>query len=107
MSNRETIEVFLQGEGIPEVQIVRIPEQSTVQELIEKAGAIAGSSHGDAVPVLFLEDGDGELSSKATLKEAGIGHRSRVHRHRCRRVDVKVNFKDDHKSHGLEVVNNN
>ncbi len=99
MSNRETIEVFLQGEGIPEVQIVRIPEQSTVQELIEKAGAIAGSSHGDAVPVLFLEDGDGELSSKATLKEAGIGHRSRVHRHRCRRVDVTVNFKDDHKSH--------
>ena len=99
MSNRETIEVFLQGEDIREVQIIRIPEGSTVQELIEKAGAIAGPSQSDAVAVLFIEDADGELSSKATLKEVGIGHRSRVHRHRCRRVDVTVNFKDDHKSH--------
>lgn len=99
MSNRETIEVFLQGEGISEVQIVRISEQSTVQELIEKAGAIVDSSRSDAVAVLFLEDSDGELSSKVTLKDVGIGHRSRVHSHRCRRVVVTVNFKDDHKSH--------
>lgn len=87
------IELFLQGEGIPEIQLIRVLRHCTVRELIEKARAIPGPlSPGDAATTLLLEDSDEELALDATLQQAGIRHRQRVHCHRCRRIEVMVNF---------------
>ncbi len=42
--------------------------------------------------VILVEGQETELSPDLTLEEARIGHRSRVHVHRCHRVEVTVNF---------------
>ena len=91
--NKETIEVFLQGEGIPEVQLIRVREDGTVRDLLKVAreSGAGATQDGEAVSV-FIEDEEQELALDSRLKDAGIKNRSRVHVHRCRRVEVTVNF---------------
>jgi hypothetical protein len=102
MSEKETIEVFLQGEGIAEVQLVKVSLDLTVRELIEKARTIGTVSECEgAVPILLVEDSDEELKPESKLAEAGIGHRHRVHCHRCRRIEVTVNYNGEHRSHSF------
>ena len=87
------IEVFLQGEGLPEIALVRVPADGTVRTIVE-----AGQAHGLRVsggkdrPVVLIEESDEPLDLDTTLEAAGIGHRSRVHVHRCRKIAVTVNF---------------
>lgn len=89
----EIIEVFLQIEGVTEVKLVRVPQNGTVRDLLEaaRANGITVPNSGENVVVL-LEDSDEVLELDKKLKEVGIGHRHRVHCHRCRRVEVTVNF---------------
>lgn len=102
MSEKQTIEVFLQGEGIAEVQLVKVSLDCTVRELIERALTIGNvSAREGADALLFVEDSDEELKPNAKLMEAGIGRRHRVHCHRCRRLEVTVNFNGEHKSHSF------
>lgn len=98
MTDKQTIEVFVQGERIPEVQLLRVLRNSIVKDLIEKVDTTSPLRDQSVKPGLFLEDATEELNVAATLEDAGIAHRSRVHRHRCRRVEVTVNFKGDHKA---------
>jgi len=93
MSERENIELFLQGEGIAEILLVRVPHDCTVRELIEKAKAEAKNlQHDGGEMALLLEDSDEEINPDARLNEASIKHRHRIHCHRCRRIEVTVNF---------------
>jgi hypothetical protein len=89
----ETIEIFLQVEGDADVKLIRVPQNGTVRDLIEAARAkgVTVPNGGENVVVL-LEDSDEVLALDKKLKEVGIGHRQRVHCHRCRRVEVTVNF---------------
>ncbi len=75
MSKEETIEIFLQGEGIPGIQILRVPDNNTVRDLIAKARAITAVplQEGETL-LLFVEDGEDGLNPDAHLKEAGVGH---------------------------------
>ncbi len=96
----KTIELFLQGEGINDVKLIRVPHDCKVRELIEKIQAEMGAAQSQTGEMfLLLEDHDNELHSDASLNEAGIGHRHRIHCHRCRRIDVTVNFNGESKSH--------
>ena len=96
----KTIELFLQGEGINDIKLIRVPSDCTVRELIEKAQAESGTArHENEAIFLLLEDRDDELNLDAKLHEAGIGHRHRVHCHRCRRIEVTVNFNGVSKFH--------
>lgn len=87
------IEIFLQGEGLPEITLVRVPANGTVRTIIE-----AGQTHGLRIAdgkdrsVVLIEASDEPLELDASLEAAGIGHRSRVHVHHCRKVAVTVNF---------------
>lgn len=91
--NKATMELFLQGEGIPEVQLIRVRQDGTVRDLLDAAreSGVGVAQNDDAIIVL-LEDEENELALDSRLKDAGIKHRSRVHVHRCRRVGVTVNF---------------
>jgi len=96
MSNKEdkeNIEIFLQGEGVPEIQLIRVPQDGTLRDVIKAAQAA-----GIAIPQggegggIFVEDSDSELGLDTRLKDAGVRHRDRLHFHRCRKVEVTVNF---------------
>jgi hypothetical protein len=89
----EVIEVFVQVEGKSPITIVRISGTATVNDLIEEAvrlGLVDPAHRGQVVGL--LEDIDDELRPTDRLDIARIGHRSRVHFHRCRRIEVTVHF---------------
>jgi hypothetical protein len=93
----ETIEVFLQGEGIRDIQLVRVPAHATVGNLLKEARRLGLPGEGGAG--VWREDDEAELDANQILAEAGVGHRSRVHCHRCHRIEVTVNFSGDHAVH--------
>jgi len=89
------LQLFVQGEGIADIQLVRVAEQSTLNELLGKLGS--AFTEADAVLaaeefIFLLEDSERELVSDKSLKELGIKNRERIHIHRCRKVKVSVNF---------------
>lgn len=93
------VELFLQGEGIPHIALVVVPEQGTVRDIIEAARAQGLRVAGADAPAVFLENQDESLPPDVSLEAAGIQTRSRVHVHTCRKVHVTVNFNAEHKSH--------
>ena len=96
--NHEEIELFLQGEGIPDITLVRVPRDGTTRDIVEAARARGLSAPDGAGAVVLVEDAEGPLAPDAPLEAAGIAHRGRVHVHRCRRVAVTVNFNADQKT---------
>jgi hypothetical protein len=95
----EDIDIFVQGEGLSRISLIRIKQDATLEDLV--AAAIAqGAYHGinGHECLVSLEEADEPLTPGVTLTSAGIGHRSRVHLHRCRKVDVTVSFNGQQKS---------
>lgn len=87
------IEIFVQGEGIPEITLLRVPDNSAVRDILTNAEAQGVRFAGDEPSlVILIEDQEMELPHDLSLEKAGIRHRSRVHIHRCRRIEVTVNF---------------
>ena len=98
----QEIDIFVQSEGSSAITIMKVRQDATVRELV--AAAVAqGAYHvadGDELQV-SLEEADEPLAPSATLAAAGIGHRSRVHLHRCHKVEVTVYFNGKDKSHAF------
>lgn len=95
---RDEIELFLQGEGIPDITLVRVPRDGTARDIIQAARAHGLSAPDGAEALVLVEDGEEPLAPEVTLEAAGVGHRGRVHVHRCRQVAVTVNFNADQKT---------
>jgi hypothetical protein len=93
------LEIFLQGEGIPQITLVRVPGEGTVRDILKAALAHGLPVEKNDIPVILIEDEDEELALDKRLDQVGIGHRSRVHVHRCRKVEVKVNFNGRQEMH--------
>ncbi len=94
-SKNNELQLFVQGEGIADIQLVRVAEQSTLRELIGKLGSAfteAGAASAADEFIFLLEDSERELASDKSLKELGIKNRERIHINRCRKVKVSVNF---------------
>lgn len=95
-SEKKEIQLFIQGEGIEEVQLVRVSEQDTLRELISKLPAVFAVtiiSVKDVAEFTFLlEDSDKELPLDKPLKNIGLTNRCRIHIHRCRKIKVSVSF---------------
>lgn len=86
------IEIFLQGEGIKDIVLLKVPQDGIVQDIVNVAKA-DGHIYGDeASYIVYLEDAENILDTKATLSAAGISHRTHVHISRCLKVKVTVNF---------------
>lgn len=90
--SEQTIELFVQGEGIGDVTLIRVPPDATIREVILKTKTECGIEAREEEIIALIEDQDKEISIDAKLSEVGIRHRHRVHLHRCRRVEVSVNF---------------
>jgi hypothetical protein len=96
------IEIFVQGEGIPEITLLRVPDNGTVRDILTSAEAqgvrFAGDEHS---LVILVEDQETELSLDLSLEDARIRHRSRVHVHRCHQLEVTINFNARQKARAL------
>ena len=88
------LQLFVQGEGIADIQLVRVAEQSTLRELAGKLGSVLTEADAAAADdfIFLLEDSERELASDKSLKELGIKNRERIHINRCCKVKVSVNF---------------
>lgn len=86
------LEIFLQGEGIPKITLVLIPSDGTVRSILETAQSHGFRLDAEDTPIVMIENSEEVLAPEKRLDKSGIGQRSRVHIHRCRRVEVSVNF---------------
>lgn len=85
------IELLAEGEGLADVEVIRLAPGSVVREIIVAVAAKGGFSPDEAF--VFLEDGDEPLDVAAIILEE---HAHRIHHvHRRPRVDVRVFYKND------------
>lgn len=96
----ESIELFVQGENVSDIELIKLPGDARVSDIVEamKAKGLAHDAGGESVAVM-LEDEEAELPLSARLRDLGIGQRRRFHCHRCRRVKVSVTFNGVEKTH--------
>jgi hypothetical protein len=85
-------ELFVQGEGMRDIALVRVPEGGTVRDVVEAARAHGLRTEDGETLSVTVENDDTELDLDASLSAAGIADRGRVHVHRCKKVAVTVNF---------------
>ena len=91
------IELFLQGEGIHKITLVKVHPKGIVADIVK-----VGYEHGLRIPedsevFIFVENTDKPLELDVKIDEAGLSPRSRVHIHRCKEVEVTVNYRRDQK----------
>ena len=96
----QEIDIFVQHEGHHGISIIHVKQDATIEELAVAAIA-QGPSHGaDSHEYqVSLEETEEALAPGTTLAAAGIVHRSRIHLHRCHKVEVTVSFNGKEKSH--------
>jgi len=89
-NHKNQLELFVQGEGLREIALVRVAKDGTVRDVLQAAQGAGALLATDTV--LSLEDEETSLDPVAAIAATAIQHRSRVHIHRCRRVAVTVTF---------------
>ncbi len=90
MADQPEFELFLQGAGVHEITLIRVPQGGHVGDILV-AGRAAGLVVSDDVGV-YIEDDEAALSPDSLLSATPIRNRSRVHINPCRRVNVNINF---------------
>ena len=91
------IDLFIQGEGIPKITLVKVHPKDTVADLVKVAREHGLSAPEDAGVCVFVENTDVPLELDVKIDEVGLASRSRVHIHRCKEVEVTVNYNQDQK----------
>ena len=85
----EQLTVFYQAEGVASVEVIEIERETTIAALRE----VLGKKHGwPAEVALFVEDVDDELDPTILVREFEIAAGTKIHAHRCRKIDVAVSF---------------
>lgn len=96
----KSIEILLQGERIPDIQLVEIDSAKGVQEVLAAAVKCRTSEvEGDFY--VFVEDGDEPLKQDDPLPKGKDGEPVRLHVHRCHRIEVGVTFNGVTKEHSF------
>lgn len=96
----KNIEILLQGEHIPDIQLVALGCGKAVKDVLAAAARHRkGETEGDFH--VFAEDGDEPLTSDDPLPESEGGQPVRLHVHRCRRIEVTVTFNGVSKEHSF------
>lgn len=89
-----TVQLFLQYEGHPGVELIQLDENATVADLIEAAGKAGLPDDRKEGASVFAHDADAPLDLTMPLKAAGVRDKHRVHVHRCKRVEVTLHFNE-------------
>ena len=93
----DQIELFIQGEGIPKITLIKMDPKDTVADIVKIAREHGLSVPEDAELCVFIENTDVTLELDKNVDEADLTPRSRVHIHRCKSVEVTVNYNQDQK----------
>ena len=91
------IELFLQGEGIHKVTLVKVHPKDIVADIVKVACEHGLDIPEDSEVFIFVENTDVPLELDVKIDEAGLTDRSRVHIHRCKEVEVTINYRRDEK----------
>lgn len=94
----EEIELFIQGEGLGEIALIRLPHGATVRDVVV-AAKVHGLPDADEAFVVQIEDEETVLPLDAAVADTGLRHRDRVHIHRVPRIDITVHFVNETKAH--------
>ena len=92
---KDYIEIFIQGEGIPKITLVTVDPKDVVTFLIELARKHGLTTPEESEVFVFIENTAIPLALDMKIDEVGLSPRSRVHVHRCKQVEVTVNFNAD------------
>lgn len=92
------IQVLLQGECIPDIQVVELGVDDTVKELLEAAAKFR-SEEIEGEFLAFVEGGDEPIAVVDKLPENEDRQPVPIQVHRCRRVLVTVTFNGQSKGH--------
>lgn len=94
----EKLELFVQVEGDKRIAAVLADPSDRVEAI-----ASAARAHGLPVPtgnmLCFVGDFEDPVNEDTTLAQLGITDRTRVHLHRCRRIEVEVHFGNETAKH--------
>lgn len=90
--SKDYMEIFIQGEGIPEIVLVCVHPVDTAEDIIK-----LGREHGLSTPegsevYVFVENTATPLALDGKIDEIGLKPRNRVHIHCSKQVEVTVNF---------------
>jgi hypothetical protein len=92
------VSVFIQGEGLREVQLLEIEANANFGAV--RAALIA--KHGLSEDVLiFLEDADEPVDESVEVGLRATQATINVHLHRCRRIEVTVRFNNETVEHSF------
>ena len=92
------IQILLQGECIPDIQVVELGIDDTVKDLLEAAAKFR-SDEIEGEFLAFVEGGDEPIADGNKLPENKDRQPVPIHVHRCRRVVVTVTFNGQNKGH--------
>lgn len=91
-------EVLLQGECIPDIQLVELSGAHTAKDLLDVAAKCRAEDI-EGVFFVFLEGSAEPITDGEMLPKSEDGHPIALHVHRCRRVLVTVRFNGVFKGH--------
>jgi hypothetical protein len=93
-----TVNILLQGEGIPDIQVVNLEHGKRGTDILLIATQYRkGTFEGDFL--VFEEDAEAPLNPQDTLPKHNTGKPLRLHVHRCRALVVEVSFNGEAQSH--------
>nr|WP_137677430.1 hypothetical protein [Parerythrobacter lutipelagi] len=87
----KTIDILLQGEGIDDVQLLSLPEDSDLAALLKAASGCHTEPTPEAGMLVFVQDEDKPLKDGKLPRPKG-GQPLCLHVHRCRKIAVSVNY---------------
>ena len=96
----EVIEILLQGEHIPDIQLVEIDREKGVVEVLAIATRHR-KAEAEGEFEVFIEGCDEPLKRDDVIPGCENGQPLRVHVHRCRRIKVDVTFNGVTKEHAF------
>lgn len=97
----KVIEVYVHGEGTPS-KTFKIAEDATIADLVKQAQQAGHLKPEDGHAFkICLENEDDERDHHQPLHACGVGHKSHVHCHRCKHINVTVAYNGVTKSHSF------
>lgn len=93
-------EILLQGEQIPDIELVELDLDKGITEVVAVAAKHRKSkAEGDFL--VFIEGGEDPLKGDDPLPDSEDGQPIRLHVHRCRRIEVDATFNGVTKQHNF------
>jgi hypothetical protein len=92
------LQLFLQVEGDRRIELIKLPADANAGAILAEAQRLGFAVEG---VLIFVEGRDEPVTIDIVLREIGVGHRHRVHIHRCRHIATVIHFNEVTKEHAF------